>query len=387
MKNFILILTFVHIYGVANSKEFFSKLTTPPKIDINTAYLANSIPNDLGNTLADGINDICSPEIINTQRIGITQCVFMPLEGACGRSINSNVNVLSDTDTTVMGQSAVWYSTTFTGDFWEGDCSIQIVITRVMRDTLIGDRLARIVGVTKGGIYYPESEVPFYEKAGKMYFYEEDDWRLLYDFTAEAGDTISYYISKKFPYYNLLGFIEMVEFLSESQLVIKSIDTIYTEEGNALKRFETELVSGDWNRMDYIIERMGSVNHLFGMTYIPFPFGCSGAAMRCYIDEKEHLKFTEDECDKISTVTDVQFGDVAIYPNPAYDRLEASLTSLNIVSGGFAVHNIHGNVLMTGSFEGESGFELDLSDLLPGMYFLQILGDNHSVLTKKFIKF
>ena len=196
-----------------------------------------------------------------------------------------------------------------------------------MRDTLIGDRLARIIGVTSGGVYYPESEVPFYEKGGKMYFYEEDDWRLLYDFTAEVGDTVEYSISGKYAFYNLLQVIEGVDRIKYEQFVIMAIDTIYTASGIPLKRFRTQ-VDTDWNQMEYIIERVGSINHLFGKPLIPVTYGCrynSAPAMRCFSDGDIHLKFTNEDCDMITAVTDVQYGDVVVNPNPAYDRLEVVL--------------------------------------------------------------
>jgi hypothetical protein len=140
-----------------------------------------------------------------------TQYTFTPEVGACAVPLILDISIFSDIDTTDMDSNTVWYSTSFKGDFVEGDCSRTLTVIRVIRDTLIGERIARIIGVTSGNRYFKKNEIPFYEMDGKMYFYEEDSWWLLYDFTGKAGDTITYYISGKFPYYDIFTLVERTE--------------------------------------------------------------------------------------------------------------------------------------------------------------------------------
>jgi hypothetical protein len=68
-----------------------------------------------------------------------------------------------------------------------------------------------------------------------------------------------------------------------------------------------------------------------------------------------------------------------IYPNPADQKLfiEHSLISND---GTYRVFDIYGRQIMLGKF-GENNFNIDISELLPNIYFLQMDG-----ITKKFIK-
>lgn len=154
-------------------------------------------------------------------------------------SFNLDVVMNLPMDTTDMDASTTWYSSSFSGNFADGDCRLQIDITKAFRDTIIGDRLCRVIGVTANNTYLTDSEVITYEKDNKLYFFEDGNWKLLYDYNAEVGDTVSYSISKKYPYYDPFTlsrpFEQSVLEGNPYHLVIEHIDTVYSNGGVPLK--------------------------------------------------------------------------------------------------------------------------------------------------------
>ncbi len=381
------VATFTPFDDVTISCEMFPVATFLPPLSYSNG--------STGNCLVAGT--IIPYQIVDTSACeGTVTFVWHALD-KCGRVLNYQQvwtvgSPYNDIDTTNMDQHAVWYSSSFIGKFPEGDCRVELVVTRVMRDTLIGDTLARIIGVTRGGVYYKESEVPFFEKDGRLYFFEEDAWRLLYDYTAQAGDTVDYYVSKKSPYYYMIEKIDPDQsnpaILYEDQYWIKAIDTIYTEEGKALKRFDTRHAT-DVNKMGYIIERMGSMNHLFGLTNVPVPYGCpahSTAAMRCYADKEIHLKFTEEDCDMISATDNADEVFITMRPNPAIDKLEIHFPSESAFKGRISIVTMEGNMVRTDSITPGNCHVLEINYLASGMYFLQIVSEKGNVVTKRFVK-
>ena len=363
MRKLVLSLLLIHFLTTSFSYNYFAKVATTP-LFINYAVLEN----------LDFIEN--------------TRYTFTPEAGECAVPLILDMRIFSDIDTTDMDRNTVWYSTSFIGDFDEGDCRVALTVTRVMRDTLIGDRLARIIGVTSGGTYYQESEIPFYEKDGKTYFYEDDGWWLLYDFTAKEGDTITYYISGKFPYYDIFTPVERTEkFIEEKRLIVVATDTIYNKEGQSVKRFHTvDYYGTDINNMGIITEHMGSEFHLFGMVLVPVPYGCKINTIRCFTEGDLSLVFTDKDCDDLSAVQDEHVSGALFYPNPVSDKLMIEWQGQMSGSGNFSIFNIQGVGMMSGGLNGENSTEIDVSLLPSGMYFVQVGQDSRPFFVRKFIK-
>jgi len=180
---------------------------------------------------------------------------------------------------------STWYSTTWNNEPGGEECALGINTINVKPSILIKRQWSRVLGVTDNGVYNSESAVPFYRKDNKMYFYEDDEWKLLYDFNAQVGDTVTYYISSKAKYYQLHGLFFDTIYTGPYQLVIIDIDTVYPERGQPLKRFKTERINGheQGHFMGDIIERAGSVLKLFGNYGIIIPPECiNGPRLRCF---------------------------------------------------------------------------------------------------------
>lgn len=365
--------------------QIIDKIT--PEFNIKTNYSINDLPENLPNVSFNGVVGTWSPSIIDTKILGSTSYTFYPNESSCALTFNININVSILTDTTEMDRSSIWYSSSYTGSWAEGDCRKKIDITKVVRDTIIGDRLCRIIGVTTDGIYLPESEIAMYSKDGKMYFYEDDTWKLLYDFTADIGDTVTYYISKKYPYYESialpLSFDQTLINDNPYQLVVKEIDSIYDNTSKPIKRFLTENIYNIHGHfMGFIMPNIGSRAKLFGNNVIIVPPQCNpaeeGTGLRCYSDDEVSIKFTDGECDKLVSVTDIQLSGITIYPNPGMTVL--NMKKDNEKDFFFTITNVAGQILTSGQVDNQ--LEISTIDWTSGMYFINI-SDNHG---KRFVQ-
>ena len=294
------------------------------------------------------------------------------------------------TDTTDMDRSTIWYTSSYSGGLnAERDCELQIDFTKVVRDTVIGDRLARVIGVYSGGTYLPESEIVVYSKSGKMYFYEDNTWKLLYDFTANVGDTVSYHISRKYPYFDMLFipccYDQYIIDQNPFQLVIEKIDTIFTISGKPLKRFLTKNnYNMDSHSMGRIVENVGSVAKLFGSNGNIKPPEChkNFPSFRCYSDDDISINFINEECDKLVSVTDLKLSGITIYPNPG-------MTQLNIKKDNdkdflFTITNLAGQILRSGQVDNH--LEISTVDWTSGMYFINITDSHGNRFVQKWVK-
>lgn len=81
----------------------------------------------------------------------------------------------------------------------------------------------------------------------------------------------------------------------------------------------------------------------------------------------------------IQSVPERQF---SIFPNPVQDLL--TIKSTSIQSGSFSIVNVHGKQMIKGKFTGSGTIQVE--NLIPGIYFLQLKsGSGHSQ-TLKFVK-
>lgn len=296
------------------------------------------------------------------------------------------------TDTSDMDISTIWYSSSYTGNFADGDCGLKIDITKVVRDTTIEDRVCRIIGVFSEGKYLPESEIITFQKIGKLYFYEDNTWKLLYDFAAQVGDTVTYFISKKYPYYfkyNVPGFFEQnIMDRNPYQLLVENLDTIYTLEGRPLRRFYTKSLDVfQTNIMEIIIENVGSNLKFFGNSTIISPPECllNYPSLRCYSDDEISIKFTEGECDKLTAIKYILDVKLNLYPNPGHDKMRIDLGSEAEMPISYKVTDFSGRILISGT-QHPSSFELNTIQLRTGLFIITITDNAGKIWLGKWVK-
>jgi len=292
------------------------------------------------------------------------------------------------TDTTDMDRATIWYTSSYTGGMTaDRDCELQIDFTKVVRDTLIGDRLARVIGANYGGTYVPETEIVLYSKNGKMYFYEDDTWKLLYDFTVSVGDTVTYHISRKYFLHSMLNFTYEQYIMDQNpfQLIVEKIDTIFTTSGKPIKRFFTQnAFEQESHRMGTIVDNVGSVSKLFGRNGFITPPECfkNFPTFRCYSDDDVSINFVDGECDKLVSVTDINLTGITIYPNPG-------MTVLNIKKDNekdflYTITNVAGQIITSGQVENQ--IEISTVDWTSGLYFINIADSQGNRSVQKWIK-
>lgn len=294
------------------------------------------------------------------------------------------------TDTTDMDQSTTWYTSSYSGGMTaDRDCELQIDFTKVVRDTLISDRVARVIGVYRGGTYMPESEIVIYSKNGKMYFHEDDTWKLLYDFTADVGDTVTYHISRKYPYFSMLFipccYEQYIIDQNPFQLVIEKIDTVFTISGKPLKRFLTKnRYNMDSHSMWRIVEKVGSLAKLFGSNGNIIPPECykNFPTFRCYSDDDVSINFVGGECDKLVSVEDLELSGITIYPNPGMAVL--NIKKDNEKDFLYTITNVAGQILTSGQVDNQ--LEISTVDWTSGLYFINITDSQGKRSVQKWIK-
>ena len=284
---------------------------------------------------------------------------------------------------------STWYSTTWKEEFGGQACELGINTINVRSNTIIKQQWSQILGVTDNGIYLSESTVPFHKKNNKMYFYEDDQWKLLYDFTAKVGDTVTYYISSKAGYYQLYGLYPDTIYTGPYQLVIEEIDYVFSESGQPLKRFKTEQIpNGNLEKhyMGDIIEKVGSTSKLFGnYGVISLPECINVPRLRCFEEFPTLLyKLVPEACDTVSSLNDQMITGLSIYPNPGIDQLVINKESHEGLH--YQVHSITGSLLSSGSIAPKQQGLIDTATLYSGMYVVSIQDDKGRVFMAKWVK-
>jgi len=76
---------------------------------------------------------------------------------------------------------------------------------------------------------------------------------------------------------------------------------------------------------------------------------------------------------------------VKIYPNPASDKLHIDLNKTVFNNFNIKIFDCIGNLLKTSEFKPKENLEIDISELNPGMYFIEMITDNKNSVSK-FVK-
>ncbi len=273
---------------------------------------------------------------------------------------------------------STWYSTTWLEDFGGQDCPLGINTINVISNTIIKQQWCQVLGVTDNGVFNSESALPFYRKDNKMFFYEDDEWKLLYDFNAGVGDTVTYYISSKAKYYQLYGIYPDTIYKGPYQLIIKAIDYVYTESNEPLKRFRTEQIpNGNYegHYMRDIVENAGSASKLFGnYEVISLPECLHIPQLRCFEEFPTLLyKFLQGACDTLSAVKDLINSGISIYPNPGIDQLIINKEDHNGLK--YSIYSIAGKLIITGEINPAQEGLINTAAWYSGMYIV-VLRDN-----------
>jgi hypothetical protein len=212
-----------------------------------------------------------------------------------------------------------------------------------------------------------------YSENDSVFFYEDNAFHLLYDFGAEAGDTVvlDYYLT------------------SEGTPLLMIIDSTATIDINGEDRKLQYTTCGD----GLSIEFGGPVIEGIGSTYFLFPTydGTVNGPLRCYQDEViglyinyfyDNFGWDYEDCNQIITEIDEPgFSNVTVaYPNPSSNFIFVNNTN---PSSEYRIIDINGNLIGQGKFD--LSCKISIQDLAKGIYILQLITDNQ-VTVRKIIK-
>ena len=170
------------------------------------------------------------------------------------------------------------------------------------------------------------------------------------------------------------------------KLVIKQVDSIVSTNGVSLKRFITKNVFNQAGHfMDTIIQHVGSKYKLFGNNGFITPPDCFGSlpSLRCYSDDDISIKFTEGQCDKLTSVNEVLQGEIKIFPNPVTEQIYIQQKELV----GIVLYDFQGKKIL--NLDVDPNLErqtINLVHLPIGQYFLMATDQNGRLWYNRFQK-
>ncbi len=300
--------------------------------------------------------------------------------------LNFSVPLFYGQDTTDMSLHTKWYYSPYSEN-----CIDDVMMAEAVRDTLIGDRLCRIIGVTREGKYISKSELPFYVKNKKMFFHEDDKWNLLYDFNLNEGDTLYYYLSKKSGYYCTATYDENIGLeLKERNpynAIIEKKEIAVSKNGVSLNRFQYKnFETGVPFPTDgYIVDNIGSFYGLFGL-HLNLAIECWTAEFRCYRDDNLFYKNVDKNCDEIVATDDEdKSSGINIYPNPGSNILNIDIANDKYTNATFTIINAQGSIVKTSKIN-QAKIDVNTADFSSGVYMILFWNVDGRVLEKKWVK-
>jgi hypothetical protein len=254
------------------------------------------------------------------------------------------------------------------------------VEVKVVNDTIIEDRYCHMIASYINDEFQPESLLPIYKKDGRVYFYE-GSWKLIYDFTVQVGDAISYYLPSNLNYYHSIGYLAPSSLHLNNPILseVNNVGVIIDANGETFKTIHLNTPNIFFHNMHTIIDGIGSEYGLFGWN--DFSIVTDGTVLEgliCYSDDNtsyEDIKYPE--C-MISSTDDENSIYISISPNPASQLLNIR-ASLDILS--YEIMDQNGKILL---FSLSS--EMDISNLLSGMYFIGLRDSKNKYTYRRFIK-
>jgi hypothetical protein len=297
-------------------------------------------------------------------------CVFYILEGNCR--------------TGWFDKDAIWYYSTPYHHSGTDHCTK----VEVTGDTIIKGLTCQVLSFEDGSTNKVLStEYMHYRNDSVLFFnYYQDAFYLLYDFTANKGDTI---VVHKNRFKATDGFL-FSDSIDNFQYVVSKIDSVQLS-GVWLKRQEVKpLVNGDWafgfpyDATTYIIEKIGSLGYFFGRNGKATTMESIGM-LRCYSDNEINYKNPDwdRECNFVNSLETHQSGVINIYTDPSNTEINFESTN-NININSIEIIDFYGRSIK--SIEvGYKKAKIDIGNLSSGLYFARISFSDKKCLSYKFL--
>jgi hypothetical protein len=268
---------------------------------------------------------------------------------------------------------------------WVGDCGY--FTAEAVRDTMVNGLMATVVEHRSMGVLTPQSEVLIREDDNRVYFFENGQFKLLYDFNLEVGDTLTFSVPQNSQLYDFS--CGMASDTSRFAQVVVVSTTITEIDGQQLKTLHTSAIN--FEDLEYLswelgsfTERIGSYNGLFGVSTTACLGGFPGH-FRCYDDPIISYVASTEACDFVMGQRELTAkSGISIHPNPAYSMIQVKSLFEKIV--GYRVSTICGQTLLERKIVPSVTIGVDLDYLSPGIYVVETYGISGSTVREKIIK-
>ena len=251
---------------------------------------------------------------------------------------------------------------------------------KVTKDTIVDGKEFRKLTRT----YYREQTLPPLEKQAGEYFFgllniENDSVfvndLLIFDFGAEAGDTINVYGGS--------------DLSVEIRLAMDSVTTISLDNDDYKRyygnKFCVETQDSDPYEPFEVIETIGPVEvDFFSWNVDGCILGGGTATFNCFRNENVFNYPAASDCvEPFLTATENQIiGSLEIYPNPTEEKIYIGHTETIL---GYTVLDLSGTLIYHSSKPNSKTLSIDVSALEAGVYFVQIVSKG-KIFLEKFIK-
>ncbi|MFZ5939848.1 MAG: T9SS type A sorting domain-containing protein [Bacteroidota bacterium] len=274
---------------------------------------------------------------------------------------------------------AVWYYDRNT-DYEFGYVRIESV-----KDSLVQEKTCRILYVRKStyrtpGVYETTNLEPVItrQEGSKVYYFQDGQFHLLYDFDPLVGDVWDIGAAQTEP-----------DECSAGKVIVDSIQTVSLG-GNMLKAIYTSpYENSPVSYSDRIIEGVGSLGYLlpFSTCTPPQDGWKPGGPIRCYSSAAFSYSWGSKDCDYITGINKPFSGEfVFLYPNPFTDKLHLKIPE---TESGFPVlltiYSLDGEVLRLEMLYDEYCSYV-IQDMESGLYILTVSKDHKILFYSKMIK-
>lgn len=252
--------------------------------------------------------------------------------------------------------------------------SFKVDILESLKDTIVQDKVCRLI-----------NNHIIYEEANKIYYLYDDTLRLIYDFSVDIGDTVTFEI------------FNMYQELIDAEFKVDTIENILYED-TTLKRFTLTQTASSYDNFPFeqyiYYDKFGSLNNLIDHPCIDaiLPLGTQIAWLRCYTDSEIEFhtpiflnsSIAEEDCDYVAPLVgfeSVNTNDIICYPNPFYNQI--TIQNNDLLNGYLDVFDVTGKLIYTTAIHTN---QINLSHLDVGLYFIVVRDGTREVYRGKVIR-
>lgn len=226
-----------------------------------------------------------------------------------------------------------------------------------------------------GDLTKEQDSLVIWEESNKIYFEQDGEFYLMYDFNFPVGDTLTLYSPSQRGVFSHQYLEQTIEPIS-SQFIIESVGQIVIDNDTLKRARYLSIDIADYELFN-VIEKVGTTaESIIGGLY------CVADGCGCFLICKSDDNFSypkEEVCEFPTSIASTDNLELEIYPNPT--------TGVLFIEGMAVDHiGIVSDVLGRKIFDVPLYQSIDMTHLQYGIYYLSIYRNNKLLATKKLIK-